>query len=69
MVEKVKSITQRALAGRYIFTRVRRGQLTYAQLAEVVRAYQLEVGIPADGMPGPATLDRATQTLIEKGKR
>ncbi|KKL74523.1 hypothetical protein LCGC14_2064070 [marine sediment metagenome] len=51
----------------FVKTRLTSGELTHAQIAHLVRAFQLQNGLKADGKPGEITLGRIGDLLAYYG--
>ncbi|KKK98664.1 hypothetical protein LCGC14_2640470, partial [marine sediment metagenome] len=47
----------------FIKTRLASGELTHARIVNLVRAFQLQNGLKADGKAGPITFDRVDELL------
>ena len=47
----------------FVKSRIASGALTHAQIINLVRAFQLQNGLKADGKPGPVTFDRVDELL------
>ncbi len=48
----------------FVKSRIASGKLTHAQIVNLVRAFQLQNGLKADGKPGSITFDRVDELLL-----